>query len=155
MVTLTASQYQDLLDLLKGLKNPNSKALAEEVPPDVAANHLDYLAVQEMMGRLGGPNDPGNHFALAAERTEISGTPYSTITVFGAPPQAVKLAVFTVRGAPTETAGQVGLSRPAGGGLSDVDFELKNVTNDQPIIRLEIQRADGYPIGLGPRLPKI
>jgi hypothetical protein len=155
----TSSQppFDELLEVLReiarGLKDPKTRALATEVPAEVATNHLDYLAIQELMGRRGGPKDPLNSVVFAATRTRKEETDFSTITV-NLPPGPFKLAVFTVRGAPTETVGRPQDGEPvtSDGGSSDVNFTLTKVTNDQPIIRLELQRADGYPIKLGPRL---
>lgn len=156
MATASQPPFDELLEVLReiarGLKDPKSRALAAEVPADVAANHLDYLAIQELMGRRGGPRDPGNSVVFAAERRR-KGEKFSTIRVFDLPPNAAKLAVFTIRGAPTETVDRDdGPEETADGSLSSFDFVLETVTNDQPIIRLELQRVDGYPIRLGPRL---
>jgi hypothetical protein len=155
----TASQppFDELLEVLReiarGLNDPKSRALATEVPVDVAANHLDYLAIQELMGRRGGPRDPGNSVVFAAAREKRGTTNFSTITVFDLPADASRLAVFTVRGAPTETVDVAdGSDVESVNSSSSFNFDLNTVTNDQAIIRLELQRADGYPIRLGPRL---
>ena len=153
----TSPPYDDLLDVLReiarGLKDPKSRAVAAEVPADVAANHLDYLAIQELMGRRGGPKDPDHSVVFAAKRSR--GSTRTTITVFTSAPAGAKLAVFTARGAPTEVLEGGNHVKATSTAPACVEFELDVVTNDQPIIRLELQRADGYPIALGPRLAPV
>ncbi|WP_448004480.1 hypothetical protein [Agromyces bauzanensis] len=160
MATSSQLPYDDLLDVLReiasGLKDPKSRSLATEVPAEVAANHLDYLAIQELLGRRGGPRDPENSVVFAASRTQRGGSSYSTIRVFDLPPDASTLAVFTARGAPTETIDrQQSTLVSLRGAPPAFDFELTDVKNHQAIIRLELQRSDGYPVRLGPRLPAV
>jgi hypothetical protein len=135
------------------LKDPQSRAVSTEVPAAVAANHLDYQAIQELMGRDRRPPDPLNTFVFAAKRTKKGNN--STVTVFDPPDLADKLAVFTTAGPAAEIVdfpGGVDVDKSTGGGSGNVDLELSTVRNDQPIVRLELLREDGYPIRLGPRL---
>ncbi|GAB2603570.1 hypothetical protein [Kribbella endophytica] len=150
--------FDELLDALraieKALKDPASRSLATEVPIEVASSRLDYLAVRELMGRDRRPPDPASTFVFRAKRAALpKNDPHSTITVFAVPEVAAKLAVFTSAGPPAEVVDLPGgVDRSRSG---DVDFVLTTVTNDKPIVRLELRRDDDYPVRLGPRLAAV
>ncbi|TCN41815.1 hypothetical protein EV644_104197 [Kribbella orskensis] len=159
MATSTTPPFEELLEALraieKALKDPKSRALSTEVPANVAANHLDYLAIRELMGRDRRPPDPATSLVFAASRTRRGNTNFSTIRIYTAPAEATQLAVFATAGPATEI-----VALPDGGvdktsGEEFVDVDLSVVTNDRPIIRLELLREDGYPLRLGPRLAAV
>lgn len=162
----TTPPFDELLAALRAieqaLKDPKSRALATEVPIDVASSHLDYLAIRELMGRDRRPPDPENTFVFTASRSSRANSPNSVITIFDPPAVADKLAVFTSAVAAPEVVNiPGGVDRHGGrrggigGGGNTVDVNLGQVTNDQPIVRLELRRDDGYPVRLGPRLAPI
>ncbi|MFG1622533.1 hypothetical protein [Kribbella sp. NPDC049227] len=167
----TTPPFDDLLAALRAieqaLKDPKSRALSTEVPIDVASSHLDYLAIRELMGRDRRPPDPENTFVFTASRSSRANSSKSVITIFDPPAVADKLAVFTsavaapevvdIPGGVDRRSGRRGGSGGSGGGSggNSVDVNLGQVTNDQPIVRLELRRDDGYPVRLGPRLAPI
>jgi hypothetical protein len=83
------------------------------------------------------------------------------------PAHAVTVAVFTRRSvAPDEVADIVDVGpildrlkkqrRTRGSGGDPVPgFELGNVTDDQPIVRLELRDAEDLAVALGPRLAPV
>lgn len=163
----TTQQFDQLLAALRAieraLKDPKSRALATEVPIDVASSHLDYLAIRELMGRDRRPPDPENTFVFTASRSRRTNSSNSVITIFDPPAVADKLAVFTSAVAAPEVVDLPAVVDRRGGGHGSsggsggntVDVNLGQVTNDQPIVRLELRRVDGYPVRLGPRLAPI
>ena len=159
MATSTTPPFEELLEALraieKALKDPKSRALSTEVPANVAANHLDYLAIRELMGRDRRPPDPATSLVFAASRSRRGNTNFSTIRIYTAPAEAAQLAVFATAGPATEIAAlpDGGVDKTSGEDFVDVDLSV--VTNDRPIIRLELLRDDGYPLRLGPRLAAV
>jgi hypothetical protein len=160
VATSTTPPFEELLEALraieKALKDPKSRALTTEVPANVAANHLDYRAIRELMGRDRRPPDPATTFVFAASRSRRGNTNFSTIRLFGVPADAARLAVFVSAGPATEIVdlpGSGGVDKTSGEDYFDVDLSV--VTNDRPIVRLELLRDDGYPLRLGPRLAAV
>lgn len=168
--------FDDLLDALqvigKALKNPRTADVRKRVPKEVADRHLDYRAIRELMGKPRKNGDPIVTFA--ASRIPIPGTTLSAIGLdLPLPEKAVFLAVFTGRTDPAELvdlesttfvwtsahkqslAKTLPASRAALTVTSTAWFDLTQVQNSQPIIRLEFRRRGGYPIALGPRLAPV
>lgn len=123
---------------------------------------VDYLVLRELVGRQ----------ADGIRRT-VAATRFSDGTVVfdgDIPATATKVAVFTRRSiAPDEVAeittdGGVEVerakrprgSRATGGGGNTVPgIVLGTVTDDQPIVRLELRAADDLAVALGPRLAPV
>ena len=126
---------------------------------------LDYLVLRELVGRQA----DGTRRTVAA--TRFSGG----LVAFDGPipDTATRVAVFTRRSvAPDETAvitddsvvfdlvrmhrgsKAVG-SKAAGAGDPALAIQLDTVTDDQPIVRLELRRDDDLAVALGPRLAPV
>jgi hypothetical protein len=121
---------------------------------------LDYLVLRELVGRQ----------ADGTRRT-VAATRFRGVVVFDGPipGDAAKVAVFTRRSiAPDEVpviteddsviTGLVKKQRgsgSSGGGDPVLGVVLDTVTDDQPIVRVELRRADELAVALGPRLAPV
>lgn len=121
---------------------------------------LDYLVLRELVGRQA----DGTRRTVAA--TRFSGG----LVAFDGPipDTATRVAVFTRRSvAPDETSvitddsvvfDLVRMhrgSKAAGAGDPALAIQLDTVTDDQPIVRLELRRDDDLAVALGPRLAPV
>jgi hypothetical protein len=121
---------------------------------------LDYLVLRELAGRQA----DGTRRTVAATRF------VGQLVAFDGPipDEATKVAVFTRRSiAPDETpditddTAVVDLVRKrrgsTSGGSGDLELAitLDTVTDDQPIVRLELRRDDDLAVALGPRLAPV
>ncbi|MGI5292772.1 hypothetical protein ACQEVF_57005 [Nonomuraea polychroma] len=143
-------------DGTSALTNGRPERTRGEVDSSRAPLLLDYLVIRELLGRA----DPNELRTFAARRTPAvpptsskaasssKPTP-SLLTLEELPPNGAKVAVFIRPGKPAET---VILAESYPKGSQSNDYQLKVVKDDEPIVRLELLRADDYPIALGPRL---
>jgi hypothetical protein len=121
---------------------------------------VDYLVLRELVGRQ------FDELRRTVAATRGAG---QQVEFDGAiPAEAVKVAVFTRRTtAPDEVADIVDLSSvdlrkrqgarrgSNGGGDSVPGFQLSVVTDDRPIVRLELRDAADLAVALGPRLASV
>jgi hypothetical protein len=119
---------------------------------------VDYLVLRELVGRQADEVRRTVGATRSGQVVEFDGDP---------PANAVKVAVFTRRSAtPDEVPDIVDLAslpdklkkqrRTRGSGGDTVfGFVLKNVANNQPIVRLELRDAENLAVALGPRLAPV
>ena len=121
---------------------------------------IDYLVLRELVGRQ-----------ADEKRRTVAATRFSDgLVVFDGdiPETARTVAVFTRRvAAPDEVAGITDdsvvvdrlkkhrSSSGSGGGGTVLGFLLHTVTDDQPIVRLELRGDDDLAVALGPRLAPV
>jgi len=121
---------------------------------------IDYLVLRELVGRQ-----------ADEKRRTVAATRFSDgLVVFDGdiPETASTVAVFTRRAAaPDEVAGITDdsvvvdrlkkhrSSSGSGGGGTVLGFLLHTVTDDQPIVRLELRGDDDLAVALGPRLAPV
>jgi hypothetical protein len=131
---------------------------SDDRPPsqEQSTTILDYLVLRELVGRQ----------ADQTRRTVAATRFVGGLVVFDGeiPQTATKVAVFTRRSiAPDEVAdiSDIGSlvkkldSKRAIGGSTVLGIELGTVTDDQPIVRLELRQDDGLAVALGPRLAPV
>lgn len=121
---------------------------------------LDYLVLRELVGRQA----DGTRHTVAA--TRFSGG----LVAFDGPipDTATRVAVFTRRSvAPDETplisddsvvidiVKMHRRSKAVGAADPELAIQLDTVTDDQPIVRLELRRDDNLAVALGPRLAPV
>lgn len=139
------------------LVNPSDDRAASQ---EQSTTIVDYLVLRELVGRQ-----------FDGVRRTVGATRFSGQEVVfdgNFPGTAAKVAVFTRRSAaPDEVPEIVDLSavterrkqrgRSGGGGDSGplFGFVLTVVTDDQPIVRLELRGADDLALALGPRLAPV
>jgi hypothetical protein len=146
-------EFDALLDEIRkiasALNSPRSRALSDEPPLGAAAtSSVDYLALRQLMGRVRRDGEQDAVFPAGRKR----GGTHAVLSLGPVPDDATQLAVFTGRGDPAEVVDLSGHSTAFAASSTPADFQLKTVTNDQVITRLEFRRADQYPLALGPRL---
>jgi hypothetical protein len=154
-VTNDQNPQNDLLTELKNiatavqngtleLTNWRSERTRGEVDSSRAPLLLDYQVICELMGR----GDPTKPRTFEARRTPSTSSKLSLLTLKQLPSGGAKVAIFIRPNSPAEV---VDFLKPYSDGES-IELHLREVKDDEPIVRLELRRADNYPIALGPRL---
>lgn len=123
---------------------------------------VDYLVLRELVGRQ------FDQVRRTVDATRFAGQ----FAVFDGPVPAAasRVAVFTRRSvAPDEVVDIADVDDPerltrvkkhrgsprGGGGEPAIGFVLENVTDDEPIVRIELRDADDLAVALGPRLATV
>jgi hypothetical protein len=147
----TPDQMKDALDELRNLVtavNQGTRALSRvgqrTNEPNLlqASVALDYRAIRQLLGRQDGEE---SHFIEVA-RTG------NKLDLFNVPSIATDVAVFTGPGRPAEILALGGIVAAGGATAAHHTVTLTTVPRTTVIIRIEVRRADGVPIRLGPRL---
>jgi hypothetical protein len=110
-----------------------------------ARSILDYLVMRQLLGRSDGVN------RLVAASREGNKIRFPSV-----PAEVALVAVHTDDGkAPEVRPLDAPFAQSPSSGSTERTVTLNRITNRQPLIRIELQRADGLPILLGPRLPGV
>ncbi|MFC7531766.1 hypothetical protein [Actinoplanes sp. GCM10030250] len=163
----TLAQILTALESIAAAVNRGSELIVDnaderQASQDQSTAIVDYLVLRELVGRQA----DGNRRTVGATRFT------DKVVVFDGqiPATAAKVAVFTRRSvAPDEVAEiafddgpivdlvrkQRGTRRGNGGSEPVVGFVLANVTDDQPIARIELRDAADLAVALGPRLAPV
>ena len=114
--------------------------------PEQSATIVDFLVLSEVVGRIA----DGTSRVVSAERRTGGVLAFADAVpvVDGA-----RIAVFTALGNPAEIATVGTAVRKSGS--TERTVTLGTVTDNQPIIRIEIRRPDDITVALGPRLAAV
>ena len=139
-----------LTSIAEGLTHPTAPQRRQPTP-EQSATILDYLVLREVVGRAA---DEKSRVVTAERR------PSRTIAFPDSPwiDDDTRVAVFTARGLPAEVVGMNGTTGRGTTGASKTaerTVTLTRVDDTQPIIRIEIRRADDIAVALGPRLAAV
>jgi hypothetical protein len=122
---------------------------------------VDYLVLRELVGR---------QFDEVRRTVDAIRLPGQVVIFDGpVPAAATKVAVFTRRSVAPDDRVDIVVDDPVivdlqkklrgstGGSSGDpvIGFVLENVTDDQPIVRVELREAEDLAVALGPRLAPV